>query len=667
MQKNVTKKDDLLNASTFNWFHGVVENVYDPKELGRIQVRAIGYHTEDKKAIPTFKLPWAHVSQSVAGAAFSTFGSSTTGIVNGMWVVGYFRDGQNAQDPLIIGVIPGTVQIPDFSVGFSDPFKQYPIKDGQKTKDGTPVSIRNTSDQPREATSAFKNTFSYEEQAAMYGKLSFEDDFIMPSRPIQQVHNPLYPNNNVQSSKPKMPSAGFADIKIDKVNGLLVSRKRNLFQTGEDKRPVIGRLAQSVSERDSTSDFERSTETHSTGTVREWNHLGEEYRNVISNRLDYSGKTHLQKIGLNSLTNVGRHNRTVIGSDSHINIGESEYHQTKYLNSTVESDLIGLVKGYSHKTIADSFTQHGSNTILDFGNVNKSVARNYSTTAVTNKTNGILTSVNRGAVSDNNDLSRILKTDGVVEDYISDTLREFYKQDHYSLILGLREENVRGDLNEFYESDHTTLVVGTSECRIRLNELLSVYGETTRGYHDLVTENYQKDVVINIGTDLDDVTPFSDYPFDLVPGVEKTPTGNRTVTIALDDSITVSGDSLSTTIGSNTIIADGLLLNSIKDNTNIYQWSNKNTWVNGIQYPNKPDAAHGDILYYDINANKWILLPIGEETNVLIVKDSVPFWSDSPAAKIPPIPTDVDGNETGEWYLRVVDGVWTWVGGTTCP
>ena len=40
-------------------YYGVVESRADPKQLGRLKVRVLGLHTEDKVLLPTNDLPWA--------------------------------------------------------------------------------------------------------------------------------------------------------------------------------------------------------------------------------------------------------------------------------------------------------------------------------------------------------------------------------------------------------------------------------------------------------------------------------------------------------------------------------------------------------------------------------------------------------------------------------
>ena len=44
----------ITGKDGFIWFTGVVEDRDDPDKLGRVRVRAVGYHTEDKTDIPTW-------------------------------------------------------------------------------------------------------------------------------------------------------------------------------------------------------------------------------------------------------------------------------------------------------------------------------------------------------------------------------------------------------------------------------------------------------------------------------------------------------------------------------------------------------------------------------------------------------------------------------------
>jgi hypothetical protein len=90
-----------------NWWTGVVEDRDDPEKLGRCRVRIFGWHTDDTRALPANELPWALPMQSVTSAAASGVGSTPIGIVTGSWVVGFFLDGDEGQQPVIMGTIAG--------------------------------------------------------------------------------------------------------------------------------------------------------------------------------------------------------------------------------------------------------------------------------------------------------------------------------------------------------------------------------------------------------------------------------------------------------------------------------------------------------------------------------------------------------------------------------
>tara|TARA_Y100000310_G_scaffold332047_1_gene406829 strand:- start:4511 stop:5410 length:900 start_codon:yes stop_codon:yes gene_type:complete len=116
-----------MGKDGFIWFQGVVEGRNDPLMLGRVRVRILGWHTEDKTHIPTGSLPWAHVIQPITSAAISGVGETPLGPVEGTWVIGFFRDGLDGQHPIIMGTIGGK---PEASIntneGFNDPNGVYP-------------------------------------------------------------------------------------------------------------------------------------------------------------------------------------------------------------------------------------------------------------------------------------------------------------------------------------------------------------------------------------------------------------------------------------------------------------------------------------------------------------------------------------------------------------
>ena len=80
------------------WFVGVVENRNDPRKEGRVQVRAFGVHGTNKE-VATVDLPWAIC---ISGNYDPNYPIPPLN----SWVFGFFLDGRDAQQPMILGLIP---------------------------------------------------------------------------------------------------------------------------------------------------------------------------------------------------------------------------------------------------------------------------------------------------------------------------------------------------------------------------------------------------------------------------------------------------------------------------------------------------------------------------------------------------------------------------------
>tara|TARA_Y100001936_G_scaffold116556_1_gene114045 strand:- start:113 stop:1210 length:1098 start_codon:yes stop_codon:yes gene_type:complete len=114
---------NFMGKDGFQWFVGVVEDRQDPQKLGRVRVRCLGYHTEIHEDLKTADLPWAHPMNPITSATVSGIGQTPLGPVEGTWVVGFFSDGADAQQPIIMGTLPGVPnELPtkDGSKGFQD-------------------------------------------------------------------------------------------------------------------------------------------------------------------------------------------------------------------------------------------------------------------------------------------------------------------------------------------------------------------------------------------------------------------------------------------------------------------------------------------------------------------------------------------------------------------
>lgn len=126
---------DTFDSVKLVWWQGVVEDRKDPLQLGRCRVRILGWHPQEKAAVKTDQLPWAFPMQSITSAAMSGIGHAPVGPVEGTWVMGFFRDGENAQEPIMWGTIAGipqeappTGEKGKVGVGFFDPDGKYPLR-----------------------------------------------------------------------------------------------------------------------------------------------------------------------------------------------------------------------------------------------------------------------------------------------------------------------------------------------------------------------------------------------------------------------------------------------------------------------------------------------------------------------------------------------------------
>jgi hypothetical protein len=119
--------ENYMGLGGFFYFFGVVEDRQDPLRVGRLRVRIVGTHTQDKLALPTADLPWALCVLPITASGISGIGTSATGLLEGSWVFGFFRDGNFRQEPVILGSLPGRpTELADNRRGFYDPNEIYP-------------------------------------------------------------------------------------------------------------------------------------------------------------------------------------------------------------------------------------------------------------------------------------------------------------------------------------------------------------------------------------------------------------------------------------------------------------------------------------------------------------------------------------------------------------
>ena len=205
----ITDKN-FLGRNGFIWFTGVVEDRLDPQYTGRVRVRCIGYHTQDKAKLPTADLPWATVVLPTTAAGISGLGSSPSAFVEGSWVFGYFRD-EDLQEPIVLGSLPGRpIELANTSKGFYDPNGVYPKykdevdtnrlavnlknSDGEEINPHLSLTLRRSTRETNIATADFNPT------TAADGSIITGDDGDLWSQP-EIPYAAVYPYNKVYETE----------------------------------------------------------------------------------------------------------------------------------------------------------------------------------------------------------------------------------------------------------------------------------------------------------------------------------------------------------------------------------------------------------------------------------------------------------------------------------
>jgi predicted chitinase/uncharacterized protein YcbK (DUF882 family) len=91
------------------FYPAIVENRHDPLQLGRVQVRVFGVHSESTDYVPVKDLPWAISIMPATSASISGIGD-TVAYVEGSMVMVFFMDGESKQQPIIMGSMQGLPQ-----------------------------------------------------------------------------------------------------------------------------------------------------------------------------------------------------------------------------------------------------------------------------------------------------------------------------------------------------------------------------------------------------------------------------------------------------------------------------------------------------------------------------------------------------------------------------
>ena len=381
----------FMGLDGFVWFTGVVENRNDPAKLGRVQVRCLGYHTQDLNDIPSKDLPWAHVMHPVTDPALQGMGNSPSFLLEGTWVVGFFRDANEKQQPVIMGSLPGNPQTEaDITKGFNDPTGEYPNENIFHSGHGL-----DESDVSRLAR---------DEDAESHRSLINRRD-----TQFKDIPTATKPHVSTVSTASKLETAGSFDEPIPR--GSELSGSTGLYPFNHVHESVSGH----IKEVDDTPDGERLYTQHAAGTYEEIIADGTKTVKVVGDNYELiAGKSNVYVRGDINLTcsgdkreliegdyilEVGGNFTRKIGKSEQVKIGagesggnlEEEIKGNHAFN--IANSVIGAV-GTTEKGTAKDFdiTIGGKETRSIGGSVDITATDNYQITSL--KSVGILATEN---------------------------------------------------------------------------------------------------------------------------------------------------------------------------------------------------------------------------------------------------------------------------------
>ena len=343
---------NFLGQDGFIWFVGVVEDRADPQYLGRCRVRCLGYHTENKLELPTADLPWAMPMLPITSSGISGIGQTPLGLVEGSWVLGFFRDSNYAQEPIIVGSLPGRPSEEAGDTGFYDPNKIFPRHIDEPDVNRLAV---NDEDNPHLALELRKATRITGFATADFDatKAADETDIVASDTDTwdqpEIAYGSIYPNNHVYESE----------------SGHLL-------------------------EFDDTADKERIHLYHKTGSSVEYNPNGDRIDIIKGISYNITSSHNLVNIDGRSDISIGGRHKIYINKDGQENNNyDIQVGPNANINIQVDQGDINLV------------TKQGKVNVNSAGDYNVKVGGNYTMTVAGNRaitTEGTTTDNTTGAV-----------------------------------------------------------------------------------------------------------------------------------------------------------------------------------------------------------------------------------------------------------------------------
>ena len=319
----------FMGLDGFVWFTGVVEDRNDPDAIGRVRVRCLGFHTEDLVDIPTKDLPWATVMSPTTNPSMQGLGHTPSFLVEGTWVVGFFADAKEKQQPIIIGSLPGIPQNePDYTKGFSDPrspYSEQPNYAGEPTYgpypvDGEEYFMPSGHDLGESDTSRLAQGEASESHELLIARRTNRQTSVETAT---QPYLPSVSDEAVQEERGSFDEPHPKDIDYNLEDG----NDYGIYRSGlYPYNHVFESESGHLTEVDDTPGGERTFRSHSSGT----------YEEIVAD---------------------GSKTVKVIGDNCEIIMGGSNVYIAGAVNLTIAGTVRHLIKGDYHLEVEGNYTQ----------------------------------------------------------------------------------------------------------------------------------------------------------------------------------------------------------------------------------------------------------------------------------------------------------------------
>tara|TARA_B100001123_G_scaffold101743_1_gene117585 strand:- start:690 stop:1784 length:1095 start_codon:yes stop_codon:yes gene_type:complete len=330
----------------FIHFTGIVEDRQDPHQAGRVRVRCLGFHSENKTALPTADLPWAQPLLPTTASGISGLGTSPTFLVNGTWVFGFFRDGETMQQPVVLGTLPGK------PTEYSSRWYDKAFYDGQ----GIYPKYIGESDMNRLAT----NEIGYKD-GLPYAKNPHLSLVIRDAVSISNVATADFVGS------PETTAADDSEIKQSDTTTF--SQPSNNAISTYPYNKVYETESGHIQEFDDTPTRERIHTRHKTGTSLEWLANGDQVNLIKKDNHQYTiGHDYHYIEGNSDITIDGRHKVYINKSGAENNHYDIQIGAKANINIQVDDGDVNLV------------TRTGKVNVNAGGDYNLKVGGNYTLT-----------------------------------------------------------------------------------------------------------------------------------------------------------------------------------------------------------------------------------------------------------------------------------------------